>query len=187
MSGRKKLRILAELRPTAEGFAGIPQETRLVFSSLMSNPALEIVQQRCFEHSKLVFVGHPGQSVEKVLTAVQVLQRRGQLFYLSDLSSDELRTLYAGAECTICPSIAEGFDLPALKQCNQAASLQRPTSLSIAKFTATLQCFSMRIPVPRRQRPLSRLFTPTTGDFAKSCGARGGDPCTAIFPRTHLG
>jgi len=42
MGGRKKLRILAELRPTAEGFAGIPQETRLVFSSLLSNPTLEM-------------------------------------------------------------------------------------------------------------------------------------------------
>jgi len=77
--------------------------------------ALEIVQQRCSEHLKLVFVGYPGQSVDKVLTAMQVLQRRGQLFHLSDLSSDELRTLYAGAECTVCPSIAEGFDLSGIE------------------------------------------------------------------------
>ena len=31
---KKKLRVLMELRPTLEGFAGIPQETRLVFLSL---------------------------------------------------------------------------------------------------------------------------------------------------------
>ncbi|MGA2228113.1 MAG: glycosyltransferase family 1 protein [Syntrophobacteraceae bacterium] len=39
---KKKLKVLMELRPTLEGFAGIPQETRLVFCSLNKMDNLEV-------------------------------------------------------------------------------------------------------------------------------------------------
>ena len=43
MSTSKKLRILAELRPANMGFAGIPQETRLVFSSLLDVAEIDVI------------------------------------------------------------------------------------------------------------------------------------------------
>ena len=77
--------------------------------------AFDILQERGFESLKLVIVGNIGQSVEKVLSAMRRLQRQGQLFHLTDVSSDELRVLYSGAECTVCPSITEGFDLSGIE------------------------------------------------------------------------
>lgn len=42
MTTHKKHKVLAELRPATEGFAGIPQETRLLFSGLRKLPDFEI-------------------------------------------------------------------------------------------------------------------------------------------------
>ncbi len=39
---KNKLKILMELRPAMEGFAGIPQETRLLFSSFCDIPNIEL-------------------------------------------------------------------------------------------------------------------------------------------------
>ena len=40
-------------------------------------------------------------------------QERGELFHLSDATAYEMRMLYSSAEAVVCPSIDEGFDLPA--------------------------------------------------------------------------
>ena len=42
MKSQSRPRILQELRPAAEGFAGIPQETRLLFAMLNSNSGLDL-------------------------------------------------------------------------------------------------------------------------------------------------
>ncbi len=42
LSAEKPFRLLFELRPAADGFAGIPQETRLLYAMLMAQDGLEI-------------------------------------------------------------------------------------------------------------------------------------------------
>jgi glycosyltransferase involved in cell wall biosynthesis len=59
---------------------------------------------------KLVVVGSLGWDEGPVLTAFRPWAERGDLFYLSNVPSAELRALYRHASATICPSLAEGFD-----------------------------------------------------------------------------
>jgi len=42
-------------------------------------------------------------------------QERGELFHLSAVPPSAMRALYAGAAAVVCPSISEGFDLPAVE------------------------------------------------------------------------
>ncbi len=60
---------------------------------------------------KLVVVGEFGWNYEGILEAFRPWQERGQLFHLHKVPAADLRALYAGADCVICPSVAEGFDL----------------------------------------------------------------------------
>lgn len=59
---------------------------------------------------KLVIVGNPGWDFKPTLDAFRPWAERGDLFYLNDVPSAELRVLYKHAAATICPSLAEGFD-----------------------------------------------------------------------------
>jgi len=63
----------------------------------------------------LVLVGSPGWQNERVFGAMRTWQQRGLLFHLSAVPSSEMRLLYAAAEAVVCPSIEEGFDLPAVE------------------------------------------------------------------------
>lgn len=60
---------------------------------------------------KLVVVGEFGWEYEPILDVFRPWQERGQLFHLSRVPPADLRALYSGAACVVCPSVAEGFDL----------------------------------------------------------------------------
>lgn len=59
---------------------------------------------------KLVIVGSMGWDHQPILNAFKPWAQRGDLFYLNNVPSAELRVLYKHAAATICPSLAEGFD-----------------------------------------------------------------------------
>jgi len=59
---------------------------------------------------KLVVVGNKGWDCKPILQAFRPWAERGDLYYLNNVPSDELRVLYRHAAATVCPSLAEGFD-----------------------------------------------------------------------------
>ncbi len=59
---------------------------------------------------KLVIVGSAGWDSASILRGFKPWAERGDLFYLNNVPSAELRVLYKHAAATICPSVAEGFD-----------------------------------------------------------------------------
>ena len=59
---------------------------------------------------KLVVVGSLGWDQGPILAAFRPWAERGELFYLSNVPSAELRVLYRHAAATVSPSLAEGFD-----------------------------------------------------------------------------
>ncbi len=59
---------------------------------------------------KLVVVGNRGWGDGPILDAFRPWLERGDLHYLNNVSSAELRALYRHATATICPSLCEGFD-----------------------------------------------------------------------------
>lgn len=77
--------------------------------------AWEILRARGDNDLKLVLVGSLGWHIGPILDSFKSWQARGQLFHLSGVPSSDLRQLYASAECVICPSIAEGFDLSGIE------------------------------------------------------------------------
>ncbi len=77
--------------------------------------AWEILRARGDSNLKLVLVGSLGWHIGPILDSFKSWQARGQLFHLSGVPSSDLRQLYAAAECVICPSIAEGFDLSGIE------------------------------------------------------------------------
>jgi glycosyltransferase involved in cell wall biosynthesis len=64
---------------------------------------------------KLVLVGTNGWSNQNLLRAMERWQMRGELFHLSAVPSAELRALYSTATAVVCPSVAEGFDIPSVE------------------------------------------------------------------------
>jgi glycosyltransferase involved in cell wall biosynthesis len=59
---------------------------------------------------KLVVVGGLGWDQGAVLKAFKPWAQKGDLYYLQNVPSPELRVLYRHAAATVCPSLAEGFD-----------------------------------------------------------------------------
>jgi len=59
---------------------------------------------------KLVIVGSLGWDQGPILNAFKPWAKRGDLFYMNNVPSAELRVLYKHAVATVCPSLAEGFD-----------------------------------------------------------------------------
>ena len=70
-------------------------------------------QLRTHNHPRLhlVCVGSPGWDSEHILRRFTPWLERGGLHLLSGVPSDDLRLLYRHASVTVCPSLAEGFDL----------------------------------------------------------------------------
>ncbi|MCX7116622.1 MAG: glycosyltransferase family 1 protein [Legionellales bacterium] len=64
---------------------------------------------------KLLFIGSEGWQVEPILAAMRPWQERGLLFHLQNVPVDNLRLLYQGAACVVCPSVKEGFDLSGIE------------------------------------------------------------------------
>lgn len=63
----------------------------------------------------IVCVGSPGWNNSNLKAAFRRWQEKGELFHLSSVSTDEMRTLYGLAEAVVCPSVSEGFDLPSVE------------------------------------------------------------------------
>lgn len=59
---------------------------------------------------KLVVVGGLGWDQGAVMKAFKPWAEKGDLYYLQNVPSTELRVLYRHATATVCPSLAEGFD-----------------------------------------------------------------------------
>ncbi len=59
---------------------------------------------------KLIVVGNMGWDQGPVIKAFKPWAEKGELFYLQNVPSQELRVLYQHALATVCPSVAEGFD-----------------------------------------------------------------------------
>lgn len=59
---------------------------------------------------KLIVVGSLGWDQGSVMKAFKPWAEKGDLYYLQNVPSPELRVLYRHAAVTVCPSLAEGFD-----------------------------------------------------------------------------
>jgi glycosyltransferase involved in cell wall biosynthesis len=64
---------------------------------------------------KLIIVGTPGWSYEKIFAAMKPRVVAGQLWHLEGLTFDELHALYRQAACLVFPSYAEGFGFPPIE------------------------------------------------------------------------
>lgn len=72
--------------------------------------AWERLKYTDFPQLKIVFVGSTGWDHAPVLKAFRPWAERGELFWLNNVPSSELRVLYEHAAVTVCPGLAEGFD-----------------------------------------------------------------------------
>jgi glycosyltransferase involved in cell wall biosynthesis len=77
---------------------------------LLLTGAWERLKYTSMPDLKLVIVGSIGWDQGPILNAFRPWAERGDLFYLNNVPSSELRVLYKHATATICPSLAEGFD-----------------------------------------------------------------------------
>ena len=64
---------------------------------------------------KLVIVGSLGWGYAPIIEKFTPLAARGDLFFLSDVPTNELRILYQHAAATLCPSVGEGFGYPGIE------------------------------------------------------------------------
>jgi len=72
--------------------------------------AWEALRYTSHPQLKLVVVGNTGWDYKQMLQSFRPWADAGELFWLNDVPSAELRVLYTHAQATICPGLAEGFD-----------------------------------------------------------------------------
>ncbi|MEO6172342.1 MAG: glycosyltransferase family 1 protein [Arenimonas sp.] len=72
--------------------------------------AWERLKYTSMPNLKLVIVGGYGWDSDAILQSFKPWAESGDLFFLNNVPSSELRTLYKHAAVTVCPSLAEGFD-----------------------------------------------------------------------------
>lgn len=91
---------------------------------------------------KLVIVGRPGWRYGPILEAIRPHMIDGNLLHLQDLTSAEMRAVYARAACFVSPSYAEGFGYPPLEalQCGTAPILSDIPSHRWVCGDAALYC-----------------------------------------------
>jgi glycosyltransferase involved in cell wall biosynthesis len=77
---------------------------------LLLMEAWEKLKYSSHPNLKLVIVGSLGWDQIPILNAFKPWAKRGDLFYMNNVPSAELRVLYKHAVATVCPSLAEGFD-----------------------------------------------------------------------------
>ena len=77
--------------------------------------AWERLRANSYPNLKLVLVGHLGWHQKGTVSKFRPWLRRGEVYFLSDVPSPELRLLYRHARVTVCPSFAEGFDLTGIE------------------------------------------------------------------------
>lgn len=72
--------------------------------------AWELLKYSIAPNLKIIFVGNTGWDQGPVVQAFQPWAKKGELFWLANVPSPELRALYNAAAVTVCPGLAEGFD-----------------------------------------------------------------------------
>jgi len=72
--------------------------------------AWEKLHAQEFPNLKMLVVGSLGWHHEQIIKAFRPWIERGDLYFLEDVPSPELRLLYKHARATVCPSFGEGFD-----------------------------------------------------------------------------
>ena len=77
--------------------------------------AWERLRASSFPHLKLILVGSLGWHHLRIVQKFRPWIERGEIAMLEDVPSAELRVLYKHSRATICPSFAEGFDLPGIE------------------------------------------------------------------------
>jgi glycosyltransferase involved in cell wall biosynthesis len=73
--------------------------------------AWEKLRAERFPELKLLIVGSLGWHQASIVRKFRPWLKRGEAFMLEEVPSPDLRLLYKHARATICPSLAEGFDL----------------------------------------------------------------------------
>jgi glycosyltransferase involved in cell wall biosynthesis len=73
--------------------------------------AWERLRAESQQRLRLILVGSLGWHHGSIVRKLRPWIERGDVFMLEDVPSSELRLLYKHARATICPSLAEGFDL----------------------------------------------------------------------------
>jgi hypothetical protein len=77
---------------------------------LLLMQAWEALKYHSHPDLKLVVVGNIGWDHGPVLESFRPWAARGDLFWLTNVPTAELRALYRHAAATVCPGLAEGFD-----------------------------------------------------------------------------
>ena len=72
--------------------------------------AWERLKYSAHPNLKLVVVGNLGWDHKAAIKAFKPWAEKGELYYVQNVPSQELRVLYQHALATVCPSVAEGFD-----------------------------------------------------------------------------
>jgi glycosyltransferase involved in cell wall biosynthesis len=109
----------AKLKPPRTVRAGQTQQQRYLLmvstieprkNHLLLMQAWERLRYTSHPDLKIIFVGNTGWDQGPVLKAFRPWAERGELYWLNNVPSPELRVLYQHAAITVCPGLAEGFD-----------------------------------------------------------------------------
>jgi glycosyltransferase involved in cell wall biosynthesis len=109
----------AKLKPPRTSRTGQSQQQRYLLMVSTIEPrknhtllmqAWERLRYTTHPDLKIIFVGNTGWDQGPVLKAFRPWAERGELYWLNNVPSPELRVLYQHAAITVCPGLAEGFD-----------------------------------------------------------------------------
>lgn len=179
--------------PAPEAPAGADFEYLLMVSTIEPRKnhtllvsAWERLKYTTHPHLKLVVVGSIGWDEDQVLKAFRPWVDKGDLFYLQNVPSAELRVLYKHARMTVCPSLGEGFDYAGVEAmrcgCPVAAS-DIPVHREIYQNAS---CYFNPYSVEDAANLLSRVLAPGARHELESLKERGGTVAAAYLPTNIL-
>jgi glycosyltransferase involved in cell wall biosynthesis len=135
---------------------------------------------------KLVIVGSVGWDEGPVLRAFKPWATKGDLFYLQNVPSAELRTLYSHALVTVCPSLAEGFDycgIEAMRCGSPVASSDIPVHREIYQDASV---YFSPYSVDAAAEAIGSLLTDAQKDRRANLIERGFEVSERYLPRNIL-
>ena len=77
--------------------------------------AWERIRRQTDPELNLILVGSAGWGQGPVVNRIKKWHQRKGLYHLTDVPTQDLRILYSNAAATVCPSVAEGFDMSGIE------------------------------------------------------------------------
>lgn len=135
--------------------------------------AWEIIRMSEKLNLKLIIVGKLGYDHAAIVEAIKPWQERGEIFHLQKVQPSELRLLYKEADCVVCPSLLEGFDLTGIEAMLCGGKVAASNIAVHREIYGDAAVYFDPYSVAEQANAIESIILPDHASFAKSLSEKG--------------